>query len=63
MRCVFPVLRYDIILDIEKETDIPYNSKNKVDILNRLEKGETSSSLAKVFEGGKATITDIKKKE
>lgn len=46
-----------------KRKHVSLTIKNKVEILDRLEKGESGSSLAKVFGVGKATITDIKKKK
>lgn len=37
--------------------------ETKLEILNRLAKGECSSTLAKIYDIGKATISDIKKKK
>lgn len=37
--------------------------EKKIEILNRLEKGETGASLAKFYNVGKATISDIKNKK
>lgn len=46
-----------------KRKHVSLTIQTKVDILNRLEKGESGSSLANAFGVGKATITDIKKKK
>lgn len=37
--------------------------ESKVEILNRLAKGESATPLAKVYNVGKSTITDIKNKK
>ncbi|KAK9744533.1 CENP-B N-terminal DNA-binding domain [Popillia japonica] len=37
--------------------------ESKVEILNRLAKGESATSLAKFYHVGKSTITDIKNKK